>query len=358
MVSLPSSLSNIFLSYKYSYSIARIKAMKSFLLSDRQFTSIIEAKDVEDAVDILNNTIYGPLISDTIREGFLATEGALNKNLVDTLVKISKFLPGNIKEVFSDYLTKYEVANIKSILRGIFAKAPKEEITRSLLPISLNIKESIYDDLVGLETIEEVVSRLEGTIYGDILKEVLPEYEKNEILLPLEASMDNFVYENLWMRLSSFKGPDIELLKKAIGTEIDIINIKVILRSIADGVKAKEMVKYLIPNGHELDPKRLEAMCKVEDIEGVINALERTSYYEPLSKSAGEYKKTGRLSIFEGALDSYYTRLGREFRFEQPLGIGPIWGYVISKVAEIHELIRVLKLKVEGFSPEEIKSLA
>ncbi len=351
------ALGETILNYKYSYSVARARGMRRHLLTDKQLATIIDARDLEGSLDILNNTAYGPMLAETSTKGFGEMEQALNKDLIGMLMKIHRLLPNKVNEVFYWYLVKYEATNLKTILRGVFAKAPKDEIVNNLLPISLTIKKSVYEDLAGMSNVEEIVSFLDSTIFGHSLTKALPEYEKSGLLLPLETALDRFVYENLWKKASKFKGMDVEFLKKAIGVEIDILNLKVLIRSKAEEIKPEETSKYLIPKGYALSMKKLAPLNKLEEVDTIVNAMENTAYSKPLEDGIEKYKKTRELSAVERALDSYYSSLAFELQQDQPQAMGPIWRYTIDKKTEIRNLILILKLKMENFTPEEIKTL-
>lgn len=351
------ALGETILNYRYSYSISRARGMRRHLLTDKQLATIIDSRDIEGSLDILNSTSYGPVLETSTR-GFQEMEQALNKDLITTLQKVHKFLPKKVNEIFYWYLVKYEAMNLKTILRCVFAKVPKDEIVNNLLPISLTIKKSVYEDLAGMSNVEEIVSFLDSTIFGPSLTKALPEYEKNGLLVPLETALDRFVYENLWKKALKFKGMDVEFLKKAIGVEIDILNLKVLVRTKTEDIKPEEVSKYLIPKGgFVLNSKKLASLNKLEEVDTVVNAMENTAYSKPLEDGIEKYKKTGELSSVERALDSYYSSLAFELQQNQPQGMGPIWRYIIDKTTEIRNLILILKLKMENFTPEEIKSL-
>jgi len=351
------ALGETILNYRYSYSIARARGMRRHLLTDKQLTTIIDSRDIEDSLDILNSTFYGTMLAETSTKGFQEMEQVLNKDLITTLQNVHKFLPKKVNEIFYWYLLKYEAINLKTILRGAFAKVPKDETIKNLLPISLTIKMSVYENLASLSNIEEIVSQSDSTIFGPALTKALPEYEKSGIILPLENALDRFVYENLWKKASEFKGMDVEFLKKAIGVEIDIINLKVLVRTKAEDIKPEVVLKYLIPQGFILNNKKLAFLNKLEEVDAVVNAMENTAYSKSLNDGIEKYKKTGELSSVERALDSYYSSLAFELQQNQPQGMGPIWRYIIDKTTEIRNIILILKLKRENFTPEEIKSL-
>ena len=357
-MSFTQTLGETLLNYRYSYSVARTRGMRRNLLTKKQLASVIDSRDLEGGLDILNSTAYGQVLADISTKGFVEMEQALNKDLIMALQKVHKFLPQKVNEIFYWYLVKYEAENLRTILRGVFAQLPKNEILKILLPINLNIKESAYEDLAGTSNIEEFVTQLEPTIFGSALTKSMPEYEKTGILLPIETALDRFVYENLLKKASEFNGIDVEFLKKVIGIEIDILNLKVLIRSKAESLTPEEISNFILPNGFILRKKRLVSLSKLEDVDAIVNDLEKSVYSKPLEEGIEKFKRTGELGAVERSLDLYYSNLAFKLQIDQPQGMGPIWRYIIDKTTEIRNLILILKLKMESFTPEEIKSLS
>jgi vacuolar-type H+-ATPase subunit C/Vma6 len=134
------------------------------------------------------------------------------------------------------------------------------------------------------------------------------------------------------------------------------MNIKMVLRGAKDGADVSD---YLIPYGYETSAARLAETGSSGDVEAVVSGLEGTSYYQPLYDAMDEYMRdTGKsLMGFEKALDNYYLSLGQAIATRQAFGLGPILGYIVSKVFEVRNLITILHLKLEGFPPEEIRKV-
>jgi V/A-type H+-transporting ATPase subunit C len=147
---------------------------------------------------------------------------------------------------------------------------------------------------------------------------------------------------------------DSDVIKRLLGAEIDITNIKLVLRGARYGA---DVSGYLIPYGHEISAARLAEIGSSADVERIVNDLEGTPYHRSLYGALEKYMedKDRSLQVFEMALDAYYLSLGQSIATKQPFGLGPILGYIVSKAFEIRNLTTLFILKIEGFSPEEIK---
>lgn len=89
-------------------------------------------------------------------------------------------------------------------------------------------------DLLESDSVSDIVGRLEGTDYHEVLSESLPEYNEKNSLEVLEKALDNFVYQtakSLSIQNTLGVGPIISYLTKK---ENEIKNLKLILRAKRD----------------------------------------------------------------------------------------------------------------------------
>ncbi len=334
----------------YAYPNAKIRSMQSMLLGKRKLEELAEL-DLLNISGALEETEY----TETYRalsknDDILSIESTLNRNLRETYVKIAGFVPGDAKTFFERYLKRFEIEAIKTLLIGVYAGLPPEEIEKMLVePYAENLKETTLSS-----NVPEVVSKLEGSDYGVTLSRTLPDFESSGSLLSLQHALDVKLYLDLIEVLITRPSLDSSVIKKLLGAEIDITNIKMVLRCARYG---GDVSSYLIPYGHEISTARLAEMGSSADVERIVNDLEGTPYHRPLYEALEKYMEDkGRsLQVFEMALDRYYLSLGQSIATKQPFGLGPILGYVVTKSFEIRNLTTIFVLKMEGFSPEEIK---
>jgi V/A-type H+-transporting ATPase subunit C len=345
-------------SFRYAYPSTRARALKSFLLTDKQFNKIADSVDLNESAAILRGTIYGPALSG--KNGLLEIEVELNKNLAETLRKISDFLPTSSKAIFQRYLEKYEAENIKALIIGVGAKIPKIKIMQMITPLYIHLHAQQYDKLASSKEIWDVISALSGTPYHFAMSQAYKEYERSRSTLPFDSALDLFIYQRIFETISTSTGGDVGSLKKMIGVEVDVKNIKSILRLRSSMAQPVDVMRYLIPRGYRLNLKTLEHLSGALDIEELISRLQKTRYHDYLY-SANKYfekaKKEKRLTMLENALDELLEDIGLGFDRDYPLGIGPILGYVIAKTIEVKKLIAILKLKDEGYSKNKIDEI-
>jgi V/A-type H+-transporting ATPase subunit C len=356
---ISSSIRQLVENFRYAYPSARARALKSMLLTEEHFDVVLDARNLNDALHLLRETPYGPALSGEKKVG--EVEVWLNSNLAATFVKVSDFLPGRAKDIFKLYLNKYEVENIKSVFVGIQRGLTQKMILQRLVPLKANLDLGHYEKMASSKTIGEAASVLTDTLYHTPkLNQAIKEYEEAGLLFQIDVALDFLVYNKIFEVISTSFGADVAALKKMIGIEIDIKNIKSILRLRDAHVKPQETVNYLIPRGYRLGFKELEELSRALDVEEIISRLAKTFYYQPLISAKRVSEKTrsaDNIIALEKALDDFLLEVGKGFERDFPLGIGPVLGYVIAKSGEVKRLIAILKLKDEDFSNAEIREI-
>jgi len=338
----------------YAYVNARVRSMESRLLDDHKLNELIEAGSLVEVVGLLEDTDYGKYISTTSKDVY-SVEKSLDMHLAHIYKTLAEISPDRSKKILELFEKRYDVKNIKTILRAKYAGLDGESTFKILIPLG-RIPENKLRELCEAKTVEEVVNGLEGTEYGKILSENLSIYEESGNLIPLELALDRYILESLW-KVVGIEGTNEDIFKEFIGRMIDIENLKIILRCKGERVSSEVILNYLLGVGYELPPWKLKELAEAESMEGVVSSLEGTEYSNIISGCLEEYEKCKSAYVFERALDNYLVEIGKKLSLRQPFGVGPIIGFITSKEMEVKKLKVIIKGKMEGLSPRDIREL-
>ena len=322
--------------YPYLHPNARVRARKGRLFDEKQISELVEANNVEEITNYLRGS---PDYAEYLDNYTL--EKALDIQLGETYDLVSRMAPKEIQSSFKVMAKKSDIANIKSLLTAKEAGLSQEATEELLVPTG-----SLYEDLQRLtdvDTVTDVVAGLDGTEYAPILEEVLPEYEKTGMVLPLESALDKYYLDKL---LASS-----EILYAYVGNQVDVANIKLILRAKVDGLDYDAISPYMIDSGYQLREWKLKDLMEAEDVTGVISSLEGTKYSEVLTDVLPEYNETGSVALFEQALDKFLVDSAKSYSMKKPLGIGPIIGFLSQKEVEVKNLKVIARAKREEDFP-------
>ena len=331
--------------YPYLNPIAKVRARKGRLLDDKQMSEIIET----DSIDELTNYLRGlPDYAPYINE--YSIEKSLDTHLADTYQYLATIAPDEIKDSFDVLATKTDIANIKALLTAKEVGYNNEQTSNLLLPSG-----SLYEDLdrlVDAGSVTDVIAGLDGTEYADVLTDAIPEYEEQGSLLPLTNALDKY---NLHKLLHSTKVPgndNTEAMYSYIGTQVDMDNLKLIIRAKENGLAYDSISPFLICEGYQLREWNLKDLMESDNVEGVISSLEGTKYSEILSEPLAQYNNGESIAVFEKALDTYFVEYSHSLSLEKPLGVGPIIGFLSGKEKEIKNLKIITRAKREEAFPD------
>ncbi len=121
----------------YGYVNARIRGMRSRLLDRKEIENLIFQPDLDSLIADLEKTAYKEDIIEAkvLYSGVLCIEYALRKNFTRTFRKILGFVSESEAERYIRiFLHRWDVQNIKTILRGKNIHVTNEEILDCLVP--------------------------------------------------------------------------------------------------------------------------------------------------------------------------------------------------------------------------------
>ena len=337
--------------FPYTYPNARVRARMGRLFTDKEFSEIVEAQNVEEVKNYLRGVPdYAKYVDQ------YPLEKALDTQLAESYDLIARITPDNSKEAFKFLLKKWDIRNIKSIIIAKEAGLNPEETLDLVVPFgALSDK---LDAMIDADNVSEVMNALEGTEYPQVLENALPVYKETGMLLPLEASLDKYLLENLLRSSATPDDDNTALLHNYIGTQVDVANIKIILRAKADNLKYEDIEAYMISNGYQLREWKLKDLMEAEDVAAVVSSLEGTDYASMLSDAMSAYSETSSMADFETALDNHVAKTARSISRKNQFGIGPMIGFLSKKEREIKNLKIIARGKrEEGFSPSMIKEM-
>jgi V/A-type H+-transporting ATPase subunit C len=339
------------------YINARIKGMKSRLLDPTVFETLIHKPDIESIIIELGTTAYKEEIEKASIQysGILCIEVALRKDFINSFRKIYRFMKGDESEKYLKILLgRWDIQNIKTILRGKNIHIPSAEILECLIPAG-ELDETTMIELVKQPDVKAVIDLLAtwGISYAKPLTRNFKEYSEKRDLGLLEYALDRFYYKNALKAVKEGSYDD-GLVREMIMTEIDVTNIKNVFRMIRDKIDVEEAKDYLIDEGISLNTEKLLSMVKTGTFAGAIKLLETTPYAF-LSRVPEEILKAQKISVLEKDLEKYLITRGKNQFLGDPLSIAIPIGYIWAKQNEITNIRIIARSKTADVPEKEIR---
>ena len=342
----------------YGYINARMRGMKSRLLSHRALDDLILKPDIESLIADLEN---GPYRDDIIEakghvSGILCIEYALRQNFIRTFRKIQNFArqEAEAEEYIQIFLHRWDVQNIKTILRGKNIHIPNEEILECLVPAG-ELDEATIIELVRQPDVRAVVDMLATWKigYAKPLTKEYPAFAKSGDLALLECALDEYYYADA---LEQVKNPTYNngLIRNIISLEIDVVNLRTILRMIRDHIDPSEAKKFLINGGKEFNSRKLDHLLSLHSIEEVVEEL-KTTPYRFLADLPPSAMRTQKISVIEKQLEKFLVQKGVNAFLGDPLSVASVIGYFWAKYNEITNIRIISRCKTADFPVEHLR---
>ena len=341
-------------SVAYVYCSATISAWEARLFPEARLMELADAPGVVNIFAALDDTDYRQQLAGIQREGevnMVEVENAFRDNSNARYLELLKMVPKERKETIRRVLQRAELWDLKAIVTAIHNKIPKEERLKEFMP-SPTITRERLEMLASSENFEQLLEFLKGSEYFSVLSEALREYEEHGLIALLSA-LDKYYYTSLWRDVLRVKAQR-SILMSLVGCEIDIVNLKLILRLKREGVNPEEIDRYLIRPSHMLTEGMLRAMAVAEDIRSAVDAVSRTPYGKILLEVLPQIEAQG-LSVAERALDEMQLKVFRWLALTRLFSIAPVLSYIRLKENEMKNLWAIIRLKADKVEPQKIK---
>lgn len=330
---------------KYAYITGRVRAMKTKLIPAEMYPRM-QSMDASEIARYLEETQYKDEI-DALSKDYSGTELIEHATFANLAKTYRKLLDVSIDEpqfLILEYLRRWDIWNIKTVIRGKFYGASDAEIMKYLVPAG-ELDAEFLDGLTKKGTVQEVISAFEGTDYSS----ALAQYDGKN-LASLENALDKLYYFRMERAVGGTLSVGGGLLLKYVRREIDIRNLTTLFRMNKAGVDAAIIQENLIPGGklHE-ELSRMAGQPFGEFLRG----LEGYPFWSSISDIATA--DLDAISRIEARLRAYLVRYAWALSNYHPLSILPVLGYMVSKDTEVSNIRKIVRGKEAGLPAELIE---
>jgi V/A-type H+-transporting ATPase subunit C len=333
----------------YLYVNAKIMAKEGKFISPMRWDDLWGCTSPAEIASLLEGTDYFPYLAEGATHEAKELEKAILEEFSALAKEVSAIIPKGAWPIREYLLRRWDVMNLRTIMRGIHGGLRKEEIVESMVEGG-ELDFTFLKGLLDAEGMDGFVELLARTPYHG-LTEGLDKYHATHNLFFLEALLDKVVWEDLLVKVLKLKGS--REFRSFIEVCAETHNLKMILRAKKDGLSLDEVSSFLIPECALT--KEITTAFDEEELLGLIPLLEDTIYFEPLLSAQAEYEGTGSVFSFEAALDNLVEQHAENIRKKKPFGPGPLIGFIVSKEAEVRGLMAIVRSTEVDLDRENIR---
>lgn len=335
----------------YAYVTARVRAKKAKLVPREEYERLLQREASEIARTLQEGQYKTDIDALASRyRGAELVERATRAHVGRIYAEILGFASGELRAMIGTYLGRYDVYNVKTILRGKFARARPEEILNETIPAGALA--SRLEELARLERIDDVVSALAGTPWHRPLARAT-EGRQLSSLLDVENTLDRAYYDMLIATIPT-EGLATRAFLDWVRNEIDILNIKTLFRLRFAGVT--EWEPYFVDGGREVGRDTAQRLVRGSDDE-VVQEISQLSLAAEVTDATRKSLAARNVSAVASALDRELLRDAHDFSHRAPLSILPVIDYILRKKTESDNLRAIAYGKQTGLPTETLQEL-
>lgn len=326
------------------YIITRVHGLRTHLITPQDIQSLAKAKTLRDVADNLMKTEYAAELSQlpTQERDAVTLEDVFLRKLVDRFFFLRRTAQGKIQELLNRYCARFEIENIKRIIRAKHGQAAEQP---NLIPVPREYTLVNFPALQKAKDIDEVVSLLRETPYHTI-SEKLQTYRETGTTLILEAALDGIYFSKVWELARKRKG-----VRDLTGEELDLRNLLLALSLKHAGASSKLIEDAMIPLSYHLPNTTLRTMIqgRVENAPSMLPTL-----YSKLASEAVSLLTHDSSTPAEGLFFKQLYGDASSALKSHPLQAGYIIAYLLLCEAEAKNLVSIVTGKQLNLSEEAI----
>jgi V/A-type H+-transporting ATPase subunit C len=259
--------------------------MKGRMLTKNELQTLAEARDIEELVTRMKNTVYLDVLS-KLTKPYTAEkiEGALRENLVNNHVKMVSIAGGS--GVLNAYFVKYITWNLKQILKGkALGKSYEELVPKINLRAEelVGRRDTVVKALVA-KNLEEAVAALAGSEFGEDAAKAAAAYKDKGELRIFDIYIDHVFYRDLGRALAiESQSPEV---KNIVAVDIDSYNILAVLRGKYWNLSQNDIDDLIVATTSKVPRDTLQKMINTEKVSDAIAELGNTVYKDIIPQSA------------------------------------------------------------------------
>lgn len=320
---------------------AKLKALSSNMLKEKDFQNLIELNSVQEAFNYLyNNTYYQKYLEDFSGQEIhrRQLELKLKKSLVLSEDFFKKYLSSDLKKFTEHYLKKFEIEDLKIILRTILMENEEDYLSDNLIYIDRN-KKIDFNNLIQASSYSELQEVLKELYYAEVLDEFAEQYQKNKNLFQIEMTLDFHYFSQLNKLAAKLSNKDQKYFNEIIGSHIDLLNIQWVYRiKRYYNLSSGEILNYIIPFHFKITREELQNMSQVNNPKDLVKHISYAPYQKLLENAIKDEN-----NIFERFFLNYIFKKLQQIKTESFFTISNILAYLFLREYELRDIITIIE---------------
>ncbi|MGB3365852.1 MAG: V-type ATPase subunit [Acidaminobacteraceae bacterium] len=335
---------------KFAAVNTKVRALERYLLSNKDYQNMIQSKNVTEIMNYLKEkTLYGEFLEDfDTQNGRVDLLEVRSRMFVfKRYEKLVHYFTGENKKLFKMLFMRYEVENLKLLIRAVYRNEDIERVSNELIESHMFSKID-YKRLGSSTNIEELINNLKGTLYFKLLKPYINE-NPNRLMFYMEMNLDRIYFKMLGKQIYKLPSSDQKPMLELLGKNTDILNIQWIYRGLKFyKLSPEELFNYSLEYGY-IKFDKLKELCYSSSKEDFIEKLSETRY-------GFLFEDVATMDQFmERSMERYLYKVLINLKKQAKMNIMPSIIFMHELEFEMRDIFTLLEAKRYNFTEEETK---
>lgn len=330
----------------YAYLNTRISILSEQLLQHEQQQQLLEPESAQ--IDNLLQLAGVELGEQTRLLDSSLLEQSLINILVGETITLTRSMDAPGKAFINHWMRRFELINLKLLLRSKFAQAPSDDFRSRLVDLG-PLTGIPLDKLLATEDIAEFLRQLESTHYKSMAVQARQVYQEKQSLFDVESVLDSHYYQVLHRLGNRLTGEHKQATRQLLGVLLDEINLSWLLRLRFSYQLSSPHVYFLLaPGGHNLGMPVLLELAQQDSLEQVLQKIP-----EPLATRLAGADSMGNV---ESAMTAFTRHTARHLLRTGSFNLGRAFAYLYLREQQLQLIHTALKGRLLGLDLELVNS--
>lgn len=347
------------------YLNARVRVMKGRLLGESSWRAALECASVDELLSFLGSTPYAAAVDEatSVKKGIAGIEEGLRADFQRTIDHLLRIAGGRPRELLAIALGRWELFNLKTVLRGRHARAGLEAVMGSAIPFG-RLDEVALQELSRQPDVKAAIDLLAQWRIpaAPALRAAYPRYLERGDFSVLEAALDASFFASS-LRVLDPARTDDAVVAGLLRSEIDLILLGYALRVAhhagagADTGAQAHAAELFIPGGRTITRPVFERLCAARGVRELVELVPPSPLAACLAAGSKRRREARGLFALDRLLQLCFFRETLRLILRDPLSIAFTIGYLWRKTGEIVNLRLIARGKHAAVPREEIEAL-
>lgn len=329
----------------FAYLQSRVAVRSQMLLSTARANALIDCAREDERAILAQAGLQ--TLTDEVADDPLRLEQYLVHILVDDIQTLVHAVSATARDLLIYWVRRFELGNLKAIIRGKMTGETADAIRRELVDIGLFATLPV-EDLLRTEDVAELLRHVELTPYAEIARQARRVYEEQQALFSLDAAVDRRYFAGLSKRVKAVGAGGGEPLRAIIGTLIDRLNLSWLLRyRFAYNLAPAEAYYLLIPVGFRLSSGQLLSLAQLSSVSEVVEQVPGV-----LGRIVAGCES---VTAVDDALEAETWRMARSTLHTAAFNLASAFAFLILRERDLNRIAAILKGKRMNVNPELIR---